>query len=65
MSDHSTSQTICPNCAVEMEQIEKTTFTGRELREYECPKCGQTKILDCGKALWEILSEANRPDPKE
>lgn len=48
-----------------MEQIEKTTFTGRDMREYQCPKCGHTKILDWGKALWEILSEANRQDPKE
>lgn len=53
------SDTTCPDCAVEMDQIEKTTFTGRDMREYQCPKCGGKQIVDCGKALWEILSEAN------
>jgi ribosomal protein L37AE/L43A len=48
-----------------MEQIEKTTFTGRDMREYQCPKCGQKQIIDCGKALWEILSEANEESGKD
>ena len=56
------SDTTCPDCAVEMDQIERTTFTGRDMREYQCPKCGRKQIVDCGKALWEILSEANRKD---
>ena len=51
--------TTCPDCAIEMDQIERTTFTGRDMREYQCPKCGRKQIVDCGKALWEILSEAN------
>ena len=54
-----TSDTACPDCGTEMDQIDKTTFTGRDMREYQCPKCGRTLILDRGKALWEILSEAN------
>ena len=58
------SDTLCPNCGVEMEQIEKTTFTGRDIREYQCPKCGRTQIVDRGKALWEILSEA-REEPEK
>jgi transposase-like protein len=52
----------CPDCGVEMEQIEKTTFTGREMREYQCPRCKRTQIVDCGEALWKILSDANQPD---
>ena len=52
----------CPNCGREMTQIEKTTFTGRDMREYECPQCGRREIIDCGKALWEILSEANQKE---
>jgi predicted RNA-binding Zn-ribbon protein involved in translation (DUF1610 family) len=59
------SETACPDCAVEMDQIERTTFTGRDMREYQCPKCGRKQIVDCGKALWEILSEANRKDDPE
>jgi predicted RNA-binding Zn-ribbon protein involved in translation (DUF1610 family) len=53
------SDTTCPDCAVEMDQIERTTFTGHDMREYQCPKCGRKQIVDCGKALWEILSKAN------
>ena len=35
------------------------------MREYQCPKCGRKQIIDCGKALWEILSEANEDSTKE
>ena len=56
----SVSEIICPNCATPMKQTEKNTFTGREMREYECPKCGRKEIIDHGKALWEILSDANQ-----
>jgi predicted RNA-binding Zn-ribbon protein involved in translation (DUF1610 family) len=62
MSPDSTSDTACPDCGVEMDQIEKTTFTGRDMREYQCPKCGRKQIMDRGKALWEILSEANKQE---
>jgi predicted RNA-binding Zn-ribbon protein involved in translation (DUF1610 family) len=59
------ADTICPDCGLEMDQVEKTTFTGRDMREYQCPKCGHKEIIDCGKALWEILSEANEEYKKE
>jgi signal peptidase I len=55
------SETTCPACGIEMEQIEKTTFTGREMREFQCPRCKRTQIVDCGEALWKILSDANQP----
>jgi predicted RNA-binding Zn-ribbon protein involved in translation (DUF1610 family) len=55
-------ETTCPAYSIEMEQIEKTTFTGRDMREYQCPRCGRKQIIDCGKALWEILSEANQQE---
>ncbi|HWS17119.1 MAG TPA: hypothetical protein VN223_03855 [Candidatus Elarobacter sp.] len=59
------SDTTCPDCAIEMVQIEKTTFTGRDMREYQCPECRRTQIIDNGKALWAILSEANEESGKE
>jgi len=59
------SDTVCPDCKLEMDQIEKTTFTGRDMREYQCPRCARTQIVDGGKALWEILSEANEKSSKE
>lgn len=55
----------CSACGGEMEQIEKTTFTGREMREYQCRKCARTEIVDCGPALWKILSDANNPGEEE
>jgi predicted RNA-binding Zn-ribbon protein involved in translation (DUF1610 family) len=59
------SETTCPDCLIEMDQIERTTFTGRDMREYQCPKCGRKQIVDCGKALWQILSEANQESDKD
>ncbi len=45
-----------------MDQIEKTTFTGDDMREYECRKCHRKEIVNCGPALWKILSDANNPE---
>ena len=59
------ADTVCPDCAIEMDQIERTTFTGRDMREYQCPKCGRKQIVDYGKALWQILSEANEESRKD
>ena len=59
------ADTVCPDCGIEMDQIERTTFTGRDMREYQCSKCGRRQIVDCGKALWQILSEANEESTKD
>jgi predicted RNA-binding Zn-ribbon protein involved in translation (DUF1610 family) len=59
------ADTTCPDCAIEMQQIEKMTFTGRDMREYQCPQCGRTQIIDGGKALWAVLSEANEESGKD
>ena len=56
---------ICSQCGGEMDQIEKTTFTGRDMREYECRKCGRTEIVDHGIALWKVLSDAQEPDKED
>lgn len=56
------SERACPECGGEMDQIEKTTFTGREIREYECRKCGKREIVDGGIALWKALSDAANPE---
>lgn len=55
----------CSACGGEMDQIEKTTFSGRDMREFECRKCGRKEIMDYGDALWKILSDANKPDDKD
>lgn len=55
----------CTECGGEMDQIEKTTFTGRDMREYQCRKCGRKEIVDGGPALWQILSDAREREGKE
>ena len=49
----------CANCGGKMEQTEKTTFTGRDMREYKCSNCGRTEIIDHGIATWQALSDAD------
>jgi hypothetical protein len=56
------AEEICSQCGGEMDCIEKTTFTGREMREYQCRKCGKKEIVDGGVALWKAISDANNPD---
>jgi DNA-directed RNA polymerase subunit RPC12/RpoP len=55
----------CQHCGGALRFIGKDTFSGREMREYECEKCGETITEDGGRALWEIISEANEEDRKE
>jgi Zn-finger nucleic acid-binding protein len=52
------SDTSCPDCNIEMDRIEKTTMTGRDMSEYQCPRCQRTQIVDRGEAIWKILSDA-------
>lgn len=59
------AEETCSQCGGEMDCIEKTTFTGRDLREYQCRKCGKKEIVDGGQALWEILSESRDADEKK
>ena len=55
----SMEQITCPNCSGKMEQTEKTTFSGRDMREYRCANCGRTEIIDHGLATWQAMSDAN------
>jgi len=48
---------ICTKCGAAMDQTDKSTFTGREIREYACRSCGHTDWEDCGTALWQILHD--------
>jgi hypothetical protein len=40
-----------------MDQTDKNTFTGREIREYLCRSCGHSDWEDCGTALWQVLHD--------
>jgi hypothetical protein len=56
------AEETCSQCGGKVDCIEKTTFTGREMREYQCRKCGKKEIVDCGIALWKAISDANSPE---
>ena len=49
----------CPNCAHEMELVDKQTFTGEDIREYYCAACDKSVIERRGIALWQAISDAN------
>lgn len=49
---------ICDKCGNPMRMTDKNTFTGRDIREYECPICGHEDWEDRGIAFWKILSDA-------
>lgn len=53
---------LCAVCGAEM-AVEKRTLTGREIREYSCPKCGHSEIEDCGEALWQIVHKTQEQKP--
>lgn len=47
----------CPDCSLDLVQTGKDTITGREIREYRCPKCGRDDWIDHGKAIWATLHD--------
>ncbi len=52
----------CPDCGQQMDLVDKTTFTGREVREYRCEPCGRNIIEHGGTALWQVLHDAREAD---
>ena len=54
----------CPECGGEVLR-EKHTFTGRQVREYDCLRCGWSEVVDEGPALWAIMSESADEDEPE
>lgn len=52
----------CRQCGAAMAQTGKDTFSGREIREYECRSCGHSDWEDTGPALWQILADAREED---
>jgi DNA-directed RNA polymerase subunit RPC12/RpoP len=58
----SDSLTACPDCGREMTLVEKTTFSGNDMRTYSCERCGKEHIVDYGVAVWKALSDARNSD---
>jgi hypothetical protein len=42
--------------------VERTTFSGSDMRTYRCERCQQEHIVNYGVALWKVLSDARKPD---
>jgi Zn-finger nucleic acid-binding protein len=53
----------CPRCGVEMNQEEKDTSSGRDVRTYYCGRCRESHVVDNGEALWKVMSEGRNTDP--
>lgn len=56
----------CPDCGAPVRQTDMSTFSGREMRDFACTRCGWSMVFDCGPALWKLLSDAKekpRPPP--
>ncbi|MGB0072723.1 MAG: hypothetical protein WBP71_07210 [Terracidiphilus sp.] len=56
---------ICTKCGNPMRQTDKNTFSGRDIREYECTGCGHEDWEDRGTAMWQIFSDARKADEAE
>jgi DNA-directed RNA polymerase subunit RPC12/RpoP len=50
------SPTACPTCGREMDRIDKSTMSGRDMRTYRCDHCGEEHIVDFGIATWKAMS---------
>jgi DNA-directed RNA polymerase subunit RPC12/RpoP len=48
---------VCTQCGEPMRMTDKNTFTGRDIREYKCDRCGHEDWEDRGTALWQILHD--------
>jgi transposase-like protein len=52
----------CLNCGSVMEVVEQSAITGRNMREYRCPKCGKSEVIDRGSSLGTSISGFFDPD---
>jgi hypothetical protein len=47
-----------------MEQVEKYTGSGRDIRTYWCKGCAKSVDVDVGIATWKAFSEAKELESK-
>jgi hypothetical protein len=43
-----------------MTLVEKTTFSGNDMRTYRCDRCQKEHVVDYGVAVWKVLSDARK-----
>jgi hypothetical protein len=52
----------CPVCGQPMDETERDSSSGSDMRSYYCATCRQEHILDIGTAFWQVLHRASEPD---
>jgi DNA-directed RNA polymerase subunit RPC12/RpoP len=52
----------CKKCGAKMAFKAKDTFSGDEIREYECSRCGHDDWERGGVALWKLIQDADKPE---
>ncbi len=57
----------CPQCGGKVQELDKDTGSGRDIRYFHCYACGWNDSIDVGMALWKALSsdEAEPPEDTE
>ena len=50
----------CPECGGGVEELDKDTSSGRDIRFLSCSACPWSDFVDVGIALWKAMSEANK-----
>jgi len=50
----------CPECGESVQEFDKDTSSGREIRWYGCLQCDWVGSFDTGIALWKAISIAKK-----
>lgn len=48
-----------------MDETDRTTLSGSDVRTYECPSCGSTVDIVRGMATWQAMAEARSTEDAE
>lgn len=57
--------TICAKCGSEMEETDRTTLSGSDVRTFTCPSCGDTADIVGGTATWQAMAEGRSEEDAE
>lgn len=50
----------CPKCGEAVEELNRETDSGHDVRFYKCSACSWGDFVDVGVALWKALSDAKK-----
>jgi len=55
----------CPQCGNRVNEWDKDTSSGRDLRYFHCDTCGWSGSVDVGIALWKAISLASKQNTED